>query len=111
MLVRKNVLNTKDVFTIPKGAQGNLICLINMEIRNLITLVPRAFLFVEVGEHFILVLLCTANVECKEICASDWLKPPTSTVLTYIHFGFLCFTFQIWLCTARSLFKVQVFIA
>ena len=24
MLVRKNVLKTKDVFTIPKGAQGNL---------------------------------------------------------------------------------------
>ena len=63
------------VFTIPNGAQGNLLitvtCLINREIRNLITLVPRAFLFVDKGEQLILVLLCKANLECREICASD----------------------------------------
>ena len=41
---------------------------------NLITLISRAFLFVNKGEHFILVLLCKANLEHKEICASDWLS-------------------------------------
>ena len=69
----------KIVLTIPNGAQGNLLititCLIHRGIRNLITLVPRAFLFVDKGEHLILVLLCRANLECKKICASDWLKP------------------------------------
>ena len=41
----------------------------------MITLVPRVFLFVDKGEHLILVLLCKANLEHREICASDWLKP------------------------------------
>ena len=41
---------------------------------NLITLISRAFLFVNKGEHFILVLLCKANLEHKEICASDWVS-------------------------------------
>ena len=63
------------VFTIPKGAQGNLLititCLIYRGIRNLITLVPRAFLFVDKGEHLILALLSKASLECKKICASD----------------------------------------
>ena len=66
--------------------QGNLLitltCLINREIRDLITLVHRAFLFVDKGEHLTLVLLCKANLESKEIRASDWLKPLVSTLLT-----------------------------
>ena len=78
-LLGKNVRNTKHVFTIPRGAQGNLLitltCLISRRIRNLITLVPRALLFVEKGEHLILVLLCKANLELKEISATDWLNP------------------------------------
>ena len=32
---------------------------------------------------YILVLLCKANLECKEIYASDLLKPPVSTLLSY----------------------------
>ena len=45
------------------------------------------------GKHLILVLLCKANLECKEICASDWLIP-ISTLLTlafyvlHSRFGF-----------------------
>ena len=90
-LLERNVLDTKHyVFTIPKGAQGNLLislaCLINRGIRNLITIVPRAFLFTEKVEHLILVLLCNANIERKEIRAYDWLKPPISTLLTFFMF-------------------------
>ena len=82
-LLERNVTNTKHyVFTISKGAQGNLLinltCLINRGIRNLITLVPRACLFVDKGEDFILVLFCKAKLERKDICASVWLKPPIS---------------------------------
>ena len=82
-MLERNVTNTKHyVFTISKGAKGNLLinvtCLINRGIRNLITLVPRAFLFVDKGEDFILVLFCKAKLERKDICASDWLKPPIS---------------------------------
>ena len=40
---------------------------------------PQGHSFRDKGEHLILVLLCKANLECKEICASDWLKP-TSTL-------------------------------
>ena len=54
------------MFTIPKGAQKNLLitqgntgtCLINRG-----NLVSRAFLFVEKGEHLIFVLLCKANLK------------------------------------------------
>ena len=98
-LLERNVTNTKHyVFTISKGAQGNLLitltCLINRGIRNLITLVPGAFLFVGKGEDFILVLFCKAKLERKDICASDWLKPPISMLLTlgfyvlHSRFGF-----------------------
>ena len=31
---------------------------------------------------YILVLLCKANLECKEIYASELLKPPVSTLLS-----------------------------
>ena len=58
------------------------------EIRNLIIFVPRTFLFVDEEEHLILVLLQKANVEHKEICASDCLKPPISMLLTHTHSGF-----------------------
>ena len=37
------------------------------EARNLITIVSGAFLFMDKGEHFILVLLCKANLEYREI--------------------------------------------
>ena len=63
-------------------------CLIKREIRNLITIALRVFHFVDKGEHLILVLSCKANLECKEICASDWLKPPISTLITLI---FMCY--------------------
>ena len=56
------------------------------------------------GEHLILVLLRKANLEHKETCASDWLKHPIPLLLTHMCFGFLCFTFQMWL----SRFTVQV---
>ena len=46
------------------------------------------------------------NLAHKEICSSDWLKPPTSTLLAHIPFAsllsFLCFTFQIWLCIKEA---------
>ena len=67
-----------------------LTCLINGEIRNLITLVPSYFFLVNKGERLILVLLCKANLEHKEIFASDWLTPPVSMLLTHIHFVFFC---------------------
>ena len=71
------------------GAQGNLLItltsLINKQIRNLITLFTRAFLFKEKDEHLILVLQCKANLECKDIYASDWLKP-ISTLLTLFFY-------------------------
>ena len=83
----------------PRGPQWNLLiaptCLINRGIRYLITLVPRAFLFVDKGEDFILVLFCKAKLERKDICASDWLKPPISMFLTlgfyvlHSRFGFV----------------------
>ena len=108
ILLEKNVVNTTHAFTIPKGVQENLLitltCLINTRIRNLITLVPRAFLFVGKGERLILVLLCKANLEHEEICASDWLKPMSMLLILV----FLCLTFQIWLCITRGLFKVQL---
>ena len=105
----KNVFNTKHfVITIIKGAQGNLLmtltCLINRRIWDLITLVPRAFLFVNKVEHLVLVLICKADAEHKEIHASDWLKPLIAMLLLTV---FLCFTFQIWLCVKRNLFIVQ----
>ena len=101
-MLEKNVLSTKHyVFTIPKRLQGNplitLTCL-NRWSRNLISVVPMTFLFVDKHEH-LMVLLCKANLERKEIGASDWLKPPVQVA----NFGFLCFTFQIWLCATRSL--------
>ena len=70
------MFNTKHyVFTIPKEAQENLLititCLIYRGIRNLITLVPRAFLFVDKGEHLLLALSSKLSLECKKICASD----------------------------------------
>ena len=85
------MLSMQNMFTIPKWAQGNLLitltCLINRGIRNLIILVPRVFLLMDKGEHLILVLLCKGNLECKEICASDWLlKPPISTLLTLVFY-------------------------
>ena len=44
----------KTLFTIPKGAQGNLLitltCLTNRGIRNLVILGPRVFLFVDKGK-------------------------------------------------------------
>ena len=52
------------------------------------------------------VLLCKSNLE-QGNSASDWLKLPISTLLTQIHFGFLCFISQIWLCITRSLFTVN----
>ena len=73
----------------PRGCKGTLItftCLINRGIRNLITLVPGAFLFVGKGEHLILILLCKENLEHKEICSSDWLKLPISRVLTLVFY-------------------------
>ena len=76
-----------------------LTCLINRVIMNLITLIPRIFFFVDEGKHMILALLCKANIEHRETCSSDSLKPPMSLLLTHIHFVFSCFTFQIWLCT------------
>ena len=105
------ICNTKHVFTIPKGAQGKLLititCLIYNGIRNLIALVPRVFLFVEKGEHLILALLCKENLECKEVCASDWLKPISTLPISF----FLCFTYQIWFCITRSLLIVQASLA
>ena len=67
-----------------------LTCLINERIGNLIILVPRAF-----------------SVDEGEIRAFDWLKPPISTLLTHILFGFSCFAFEIWLLFTRSLITVQ----
>ena len=61
--------------------------------QNFITFIPRAFLFVNEDKHLILVLLRKVNLEQKEICASDLLKPLISMLLTHIHFGFSCFTF------------------
>ena len=64
-----------------------------MVINKLITLVPRAFLFVNKGEHLILALLCKANLERKKICASDWLKSISTLLALVLHvlhsrFGF-----------------------
>ena len=77
----------------PRGPQWNLLiaptCLINRGIRYLITLVPRAFLFVDKGEDFILVLFCKAKLERKDICASDWLKPPISMFLTLVFMFYI----------------------
>ena len=85
----------QSMFLIPKGAQENLlitqgnteICLINRRIKNLITLVPRSFLLVDKGEHLVFILLCKANLECKEIHASDWLKPPMPLWLTLFFYA------------------------
>ena len=105
-----SLLNTKYCVYYSHGGAWEpkitLICLINRVIINLITLIPKAFLFVNEDDHLVLVLLCKANLECQKICASDWLKP-TSMLLMHIHFGFLCFTFQVWFCLTRSLFAVQ----
>lgn len=49
----------------------------------MVTLVTRAFLFVDEGEHLVFVLVYKANLECQEIWASDWLEPPISTLLSY----------------------------
>ena len=44
--------------------------------------------------------------ECSE--SKDETNTHISTLLTHIHFGFSCFTFQIWLCLTGSLFTVHV---
>ena len=36
-------------------------------------------------EHLKLALLCKANLECNENCASDWLKP-ISTLLMLVFY-------------------------
>ena len=94
------------MFTIPKVAQENLLitltCLVNRRITNLITHVPRPLLFVEKGGHLILVLFCKANLERKEISASDWLKPRISMLLTLVfyvlhsRFGFALQEAHLW---------------
>ena len=90
-MLEKKVLNTKHCVYNSLGGGSEPInyftCLIDMGIRNLITLVPRAF-FVDRCENLILVLLCIckADLECKEIRASDWLKPPISTLLALVFF-------------------------
>ena len=66
----------------------------------MITLVLRAFLVVDKDEYLILILLCKANLECKEICVSDWLKP-ISTVLALLFYNL--YTFQIWFCVEAYL--------
>ena len=71
-----------------KGTYYNSCMPIKREIRNLITIALRVFHFVDKGEHLILVLSCKANLEWKEICASDWLKPPISMLITLI---FMCY--------------------
>ena len=70
---------------------------------DLITLISRAFLFVSEGEHLILVLLYKADLEHKEICASDWLKHPISTLLTHIHFVFLFYIPDLALCYKKPI--------
>ena len=60
---------------IPKGVQGNLLITVTCLINRKVTLVSRIIRFVEKGEHLIMVLLCKGNLDCKEIRASDLLKP------------------------------------
>ena len=54
------------------------LCLINGGTGNLITLVLWVFvLWIKV--NILLDLLCKTDLQHKEICASDWLKPPILT--------------------------------
>ena len=71
---------------------------------NLITIIPRHFLFVKKGEHLILVLLYKANPEHKEIYASDWLKPYIPMLLIHIHFGFLFNIQDLALCYKKPIY-------
>ena len=75
---------------------------------KLITLIPRAFLWVNESEHLILVLLHKANLEHNKACASDWLKPPISTLLTHIHFGFLFYIPDLALCYKKSIYSSSI---
>ena len=85
-----------------------LTCLINGS-ENLITLISKAFLFKKKGEHLILVLLCKANLEHKEICASDWLKPCISVLLTHIHFVFFLFCIpDLALCYKKPIYNSSI---
>ena len=68
------------------GEPITLTYLINRGIRSLITVIHSAFFFVNKDGHLILVLLCKTNLECKEICNSEWLKPPISTLLTLLFY-------------------------
>ena len=84
LLFTRGCKGTKNYFPVP-NKKGN---------GNSIKLVPWLFLFVDEGEHFI-----RLDLEHKEICASDCLKPPISILFANpCSFQFLCFAFQIWLC-------------
>ena len=94
IFVRKNVLSRKHyVFTIPKGVQWNLLITLTCLINGNQKFDPLALVFVDKVEHLILVLLCKANLEYKEVCASGWLKPISTlpTLVFYVlhsRFGF-----------------------
>ena len=67
IFVRKKVTLMQNLMCLlfPSGCKEpkiTLTYLINEFIRNLITLIPRVFLFMDEGEHLILVLLCKANL-------------------------------------------------
>ena len=62
---------------------------------------PEGLSFLNKGEHLTLVLLCKANLEHKEICAFDWLKP-IFTLLIQILFVFFIFAFLIWFLSCKK---------
>ena len=73
LLFPRGCKGTKNYFPVP-NKKGN---------GNSVNLVPWLFLFVDEGEHFI-----RLDLEHKEVCASDWLKPPISSLLTRVLFSF-----------------------
>ena len=52
--------------------------------------------------NLILVLLCKANLEHKEIRASVWLKPPISMLLTLV---FMFYIPDLALCDKESIYS------
>ena len=93
MVVRKKMSSIQNMCLLfPRGAKKTKIsfsCLINGGTRNLITLVPRGFFRTRM--NILLDLLCKTDLQRKEICTSDWLKPPISTLLTHAFFRFFMF--------------------
>ena len=88
-LLEKNVLNTKYVYYSQGSAREpniSFLCLINE--RTIWSPSSPGCFFLWTRVDVLLDSLRKTNLEHKEICASDWLKPPISKLRNHVFFRF-----------------------